>query len=93
MPEDLTHAKPLVHGQSEIVPIFINTFMHLVRGYLTKQKFADALALLQTFIEHYPENSEAYTLLAEACVGLREYEKAQTYYEIAIEIDPERACR
>jgi len=55
------------------------------------EKMEEVMKAFQQAIEKFPECSECYTLFAQVLSDQQEFDKANNYFQKAIEVDPENA--
>lgn len=63
-------------------------FARLADLYLGKEQNAEAMALLEEGIKHFPEYYAGYIVLGKAYLAFKEYSRAQTAFQKAIELSP-----
>ncbi len=63
-------------------------FARLADLYIGKEQTAEAMTLLEEGIKNYPEYFAGYIVLGKAHLAFKEYSRAQTAFQKAIELSP-----
>lgn len=80
-------AEPLLRKALQINPRITGIHHRLARALISQGRTEEAIATLQQGLKLFPQVAESYFLLGQAYLQSKEYGKAKTNYELAVELE------